>query len=602
MTGQSQTLEADPGKSYSIGEYEHISTSMYAACKQIASLYETRLGKSLGLSASWELALDIVTVLPPCSGSDSKHLLLGCFCDEHLSLWNRLLCGGACIRHFQSEAKPCDDLHVLSSFLQDKQNASTDTANMIALYIMAMVQKSSRAFDVECSDFIDSRCRSVSAAVSKFNVDDADNDQVFDITLLSTLYGQGGKLADGGLLILSKMAAKWCPDLLANLQLCNCMTRDFLVKALVAPMFDLLYDSKTSNFDIATCAWDYVNGVYLNGCADFLSSSTLLCLVLERDRPEVFDRLVGDQSFWPFVQCLFLSSDMVVRKRGAYIMQCVLTRSSSNEKNSRSGKRSWMHDYLDVYHQVEDCHALHLVKQITEHMQHLCHLAYAASTQRQLESIRQHEKHGIYPTANFKWLKALIHVILLSQMPNIRKEIAYRVLEGAVILDYSDEAVLRWISDEFLPSIDSVVFFPSAIFFGLERDLGCENALNRPPPVFPLGGNVFHTSPGALFPYFISRVLLSVNSSSRILFVRALLTACTSSMINTLSTMKWMFRAFSEPSVLSLIPSDCFAVEDLHAVQTFFQRKLISANTLIREQITNGYVHTILRVYEFAFM
>jgi len=593
MTGQSQVLDATPGECPPVVKHEPNSTSMYDACEQIAGIYETRLGSSLGLSASWEMALDIVTVLPPCSSSDSKHLLLGSFCDEGLPLWHRLLCGGVCMRHFQSETKPCEDFDVLSSLVQYKQNASKDTAILIALYVMAMLQKPSRAFDVECSDFIDSRCRSVATTASKFSVDDGNNDQAFEITILSTLYSQGGKLANGGLLVLSKLAAKWSPTLLASLQLCNCKARDFLVKALVAPMFDLLYDSNTASFDVAACAWEYIDSVYLGGAADFLSSSTLLCLVLERDRPEVFDKVIGFQSFWPFVQSLFLDSDMVVRKRGAYIMQCVLTRSSSNEKNSRSGKRSWMHDYLDVYHQVEDCHALHLVKQITEHMQHLCHLAYTASTQHLLEGVGQQDKHGIYPNANFKWLKALIHVILRSQMPNIRKEITYRVLEGAIVLDYSDETVLQWISDEFLPSIDSVVFFPSAIFFGLERDLGCENALSRPPPVFPLGGNVFHTSPGAIFPYFISRVLLSINSSSRKLFVRALVTACTSSMIKTLSTMKWIFRAFSEPSVLSLTPNDCFVVEDLHLVQSFYQRKLISANSLIREQITSG-LHALI--------
>jgi len=149
-----------------------------------------------------------------------------------------------------------------------------------------------------------------------------------------------------------------------------------------------------------------------------------------------------------------------------------------------------------------------------------------------------------------------------------------------------------------LPAVDSVVFFPSAIFFGRERDLGCENAINRPPPLFPLGGNVFHKSPGALFPYFISRVLLSATSSSRILFVRGLVTACTSSLINTLSTMKWIFRAFSEPSVLDLIPTDCFTSDEMYAVQAFFQRKLVSANVLIREQITNGYVY----VYSILFV
>jgi len=571
-------------------------SALYIACEQVARLYETRLGKSLGLSASWEMAVDIVSVLEPylCT-PQSTQWLLKCFCDESLSFWHRLLCGGACLQSLNSEAKPCDHLVVLDAAVHDKASASKDTASMIALYVVSMTQKCS--FDVECSSFIDSRFGGIAAAASKLNVDDDEHGRLFDITLLSSVYACGNLTGDR-LLVLSNLAMKWCPMLLETLKDCHRLTRDLLLKALVVPMFDLLYDSNTSTFDIAVCAWGYINSVNLIGDKDFLSSSTLVCLVLERDRPEVFEKIICDQNFWPFVQCLFLNSDMVVRKRGAYILQCVLKNSPSNENNSRSGKRTWMHDYLDVYHQVEDCHALHLVKQITEHMQHLCHLAYSAHTQIQSGVVEQRDelkKNGKFPTANFKWLKALIHVILRSQMPNIRKEIVYRVLEGDIILNFSDESVLQWITDEFLPAIDSVVFFPSAIFFGLERDVGCENALNRPPPVFPLGGNVVHTSPGAMFPYFISRILLSATISSRMLFVRALVTACTSSLIQTLSTMKWIFRAFSEPSVLNLLPTDCFTCDELRAVQALFHRKLISANVLIREQITNGLYALLLQ-------
>ena len=93
-----------------------------------------------------------------------------------------------------------------------------------------------------------------------------------------------------------------------------------------------------------------------------------------------------------------------------------------------------MQDYCDIFFQVEDCHALHLVKQVTTRMQHLCQLAFDGSI-------------------SFLWIKALIHIILRSQMPNIRKEMVLQLIEGDFLLNFSDEVVLNWVVNELLPII-----------------------------------------------------------------------------------------------------------------------------------------------------
>jgi hypothetical protein len=141
-------------------------------------------------------------------------------------------------------------------------------------------------------------------------------------------------------------------------------------------------------------------------------------------------RRKGDD-LWKLLSVLFLTLDVVVRKRAAFIMQFISRDespaiavmepiiettqkkgekrkekknksknkkedSSSNDStivvdepiileafisdpsvllNGLSGKRPWWLDYLDVYGQIEGCTSMHLVDQIWPLLEHLCKLA-----------------------------------------------------------------------------------------------------------------------------------------------------------------------------------------------------------------------------------
>jgi hypothetical protein len=168
--------------------------------------------------------------------------------------------------------------------------------------------------------------------------------------------------------------------------------------------------------------------------ADLGTCSSLLCVLMSVTQLGTMNRLRrkgGD--LWKLLSALFLSSDVVVRKRAAFIMQFISrdespaieiiepiiettqkkgekrkekkNNKSKNKKsdsliddsmivvdtesvilepftsdpsvilNGLSGRRPWWLDYLDVYGQIEGCTSMHLVDQIWPLLEHLCKLA-----------------------------------------------------------------------------------------------------------------------------------------------------------------------------------------------------------------------------------
>ena len=565
----------------------------------LANSCHARFGNTLGLAKSFQFAHDIIVSVHVTLDDFSRESLLNLFCNPSVPLWNRLFYGNMCLSFSMSDDSQKLDFDVFESALRidyeghdlDKKNAD---AKILALYVVWVLMETSKNNPSNnCCSFINNRFENAIKFIEENQSNESEGSFFPDLILLSTLFSQVGT-SENLMRFYSDLANWWLPKMLLTLPQSNIDTRDVVIKALILPMYQFLCDCNSNSVQLSECCWGYVQKVVFDQhhCKDFLSSSTLVCSVLKLMRP--IESLLSSDKFWSFLLNLFLHADMVVRKRGAYILQHVLTFAPTNDTNqsSRSGKRTWLHDYLDVYVQSEDCHAVHLLNQITGHLKHICELVYVDSESTDLSTMVV--LWDQYPTPTFHWLKAIINVMLRSQMPNIRRDVFYRIVNGTIELNYANRAVLSWIANELLLALDSIAHFPGALFFGPEYDVGCENALNRPPPKFMLGGGAEHCSPGALTPYFLSKILLSIDATLRIYFVQCLLESCTTGKVKTLSTIKWIFRAFVEPSVQRCVPVESFTLEHLKHVQGFFLHRLTSANSLIREQLASGLFSLVL--------
>ena len=282
--------------------------------------------------------------------------------------------------------------------------------------------------------------------------------------------------------------------------------------------------------------------------------------------------------------------------------------------DSLSGKNTWWADFLDVYGQIEGCTSMHLIDQIWPQLKHLCYLAAAAAADT--EAVADSNSAPItdefrFPVVKFVWIKALLHILLQISIPGIRKAVFRRILQGGAedrMLGCSEglqfsasRRSIHWFCTELLPLVDTVNFF-SAYFIPLGEDVGCEDGSRAPSQDSKIN---FLAHPGILMPSFLARYIKCLASKDRITnivseslvayLIRSLIHAlCGENGLHSLSAVKWILRAFSESSVLSLIPR-CLGLLEIRDIGAFLRGRLACSNGVVREHVLEGFVPLFLK-------
>jgi tRNA G18 (ribose-2'-O)-methylase SpoU len=283
--------------------------------------------------------------------------------------------------------------------------------------------------------------------------------------------------------------------------------------------------------------------------------------------------------------------------------------------DSLSRKNTWWADFLDVYGQIEGCTSMHLIDQIWPQLKHLCHLAAAAESDG-TEAVADSKSTPIidefcFPLVKFVWVKALLHILLQISIPGIRKAVFRRILQGGAEdrmlscsegLQFSASRLsIHWFCTELLSLVDSVNFF-SAYFIPLGEDVGCEDGSRAPSQDSKIN---FLAHPGILMPSFLARYVKclalkdrSTNNISESLvayLIRSLIHAlCGENGLHSLSAVKWILRAFSESSVLSLIPR-CLGLLEIRDIGAFLRGRMACSNGVVREHVLEGFVPLFLK-------
>ena len=550
--------------------------------------YQQLFPVKLDIEKVWEISvLQADSILHDSHGSaDTVQLLSRHLFDTSASLWTRAISGASLVKHYccqKEESVAVEELFYLLS--NDQENASSggvtsaersnnDTV-MISMYSLCLLRRIHQR-DLLTS-FLDRCMLLLEDYIGKSSTSVPNSSWKMCLSVISILLSRGTVLnislhevvEEGSIKLLERFYALfYIKNLSTN------VSREQIAKRLISPLLQLMGNSEavTGNSDtkiaglIIDITWSHCSRLAEKTDGDLQTCTILLCVIMSMPQFHTMG-ILGKKSLWDVLSSCFLSSDTVVRKRAAFIMQLVpntasaaaypddpLTCNESRKKkekkqkppksrknsvevlekvdtpvasivptflsppmllNSMSGLRCWWGDFLDIYGQIEGCTSMHLVDQIWPQLEHLCRLAATADNSDHSEikeSVVQESDGFVYPVLSFVWVKALLHILLQISIPGIRKAVFRRILQGGGVdgngftLSPSRQTI-SWFCYELLPIVDSVGFF-SAYFISQGVDVGCR------------GDNIFLEDckinvlahPGILMPSFISRLLRSLSN------------------------------------------------------------------------------------------
>lgn len=414
-------------------------------------------------------------------------------------------------------------------------------------------------------------------------------------------------------------------------------SREVIAKRLVAPLLQLV-DHSTKNEDvdaIVALVWQHCLQLKRGSCrkqgggscptsADLETSSSLLCVCMSNPALHAMPRLGVHSTFWDMLNIFMLSSDVIVRKRGCFIMQMIPSLpltipppSGTSTTTCSNSERPWWKLFLDVYGQVEGCTSFHLVEQVWPLLNKLSSLAVQEKYGRGTNEDKDSSISTGVPVISFSWVKALLHVLLAhgTSLPGIKKGALLRILSANLIntstgtfeaADFSslafacDQTLVYWLCHEVLPMVDSVIYF-SVQFVHAGAHVGCSEADLNTPSTCSMDG-VFDeksqflsvsSSPGIVLPSFLARLLKVITMSATAeslagdLIQSLVATTCGTDGLRSLSASKWILRCFAEPAVQSLLPR-CLGSCEVRYIQTFLAGRLASSSGIVRAQVVEG--------------
>lgn len=407
--------------------------------------------------------------------------------------------------------------------------------------------------------------------------------------------------------------------------------RDVLIKNIMLPMLKLSYESNCI-LNFVTLSWNVCLEIELES-KDHTSISLILCILLSIEKLNSYSFLSNKDEFWRFSQYFLGSNDILLRRRGAFMLQFLNDKkktygSSEDICNDNSFERKskkmiakerkgneiaaaksrikgnnhmlpvveyvsptidyWWNAFLVVYQQIEGCNQDHLLSQVWEIIEKLFSIIYQTNC-----NLQGNFRNGI-PLLNFNWLKLLLNIILNSTVPNIRKLCFYKILSRQVQINFQDNDALDWLFSIFLPLLASPQYFPHE-FIVSDEDL---NSINFDDTKYKVTSN-----PGILFPSYLNWILSSFQESeSKLIFISKLIQLLCGDVImendncqmdssmSSFTSIRWMVRGFSDKMNYSeeLIPKHCISNKEFIRICSLFDSSLQSCNITIKRQISLG--------------
>ena len=564
--------------------------------------YQRLFPVNLDIEKVWEISLlQSDSIL----GADVKDLSIAGELSSNLfdsckSVWTRAISGAALVHFYSSQNM--ENIAVkkfieqLSPSAEDQQRdertrevvtgGTNDDIVMISMYALMLFRRIEKRNLLE--SFFECCISTLEICSIQSNPTCSNSSDRVCLSVLSALLSRGVLLNKTLCLVVEENYLGLLTrlfDLFYAKSLSITISREQIAKRLISPLIKLIGNSdmvissgEKKGVDLlVNLTWSHCDRLANRVEDDLQTCSILLCALMSLPRLEPMSRL-GKKSLWTVLSKCFLSSDTVVRKRAAFIMQLIPNTPTSvqvkvsseiieerrKEKkpkkalkskkgfiddsdqghgevlqsvpltelikcpiplNSLSGQRSWWSDFLDIYGQIEGCTSMHLVDQIWPQLEHLCQLAASMNNSDQLLSnisslLIDESSEFSYPVLDFNWVKALLHILLQISIPGIRKAVLRRILTSdrsknkGLVLSPS-RSTISWICFELFSMIDSVGFF-SAYFISQGNDVGNNGCENF--IAIDSKINVL-AHPGILMPSFLSRLLksLSIIDKSRIM-------------------------------------------------------------------------------------
>jgi tRNA G18 (ribose-2'-O)-methylase SpoU len=480
--------------------------------------YNQLFPNNIDLKRVWEISQLHADSILKANGNQSslRQLLTSLLFDKNASTWTRAISGAALVHHYHLQRdedvavkqliqalSPCSITSLnTSNFLADY---TADDIIMISLYALnvSKIVKQGNLHEV----LIESCTRILESYSAQLNSQKQNSTESACLSVLSTLLTRGTQISmnlrEGVHRISITLLGRFF-SLLYSKNLSPSVSREHIAKRLISPILQLI-GAESTRSSVADEVIDLIS-LHCNRLAgrdenDLDVCSSLLCVLMSITPLNALERLCRND-LWQLLSSFFLSSDAVVRKRAAFIMQLVPTgeaglyhlaeheaekdykkkksvkgkkqgKSNGNDvsdtpnvaelalhptppsrtfhnlsivTNSVTGKRAWWSDFLDVYGQIEGCTSMHLVDQIWPQLEHLCRLAAASADKDDVSDSSCAESVGVeycYPTIGFVWVKSLLHILLQISIPGIRKAVFRRILVGGVVNCDSSEKGLE---------------------------------------------------------------------------------------------------------------------------------------------------------------
>lgn len=497
-----------------------------------------------------------------------------------------------------------------------------DTYSIISMYALGLIQlydNDSDKFMSESSQlhsFISSCLNNIKISITN-NMnenDDLNESATLSIHILQTLFSKGQNMKVM-MLIINNHIIDYL-DTLLSILLMTPISREKITKKILNPLTSLIWPLTSSNPTTTISSdntgiyidkiWKFCQLVLPKNVIDLNIVTILLCMLLNSSMNAI-DHFKKIDNFWFIICDCFLHSDMVIRKRAAFILQHIVPKVEKKVKS----QKPWYVDFLVIYNQIEGCVSEHLLSQIWPIFDSLC-------LQVTSNNIISSANNDGYPLLNFDWIKVMINCILFQTHPQIRKLVLYRVFTSVASVPCT-LATAEWLCYDLLSNhLDNVLYF-SANYLGRDKDVGCAQALedateqkagtkfgvlkNISDNKNETNGNTVINAcqkPGVLLPYFITRFMKTVTLQStsddvNAYLMRSLLNVICGDMKST-SAIKWILRTFSESIVLDLVPI-FIGTEELQLIKRFFLTYVAVCNARMKEQILQSLLPLLLKGY-----
>ena len=367
-----------------------------------------------------------------------------------------------------------------------------------------------------------------------------------------------------------------------------------------------------------TMSIDAVLPVVFKLCSNVISDSMVTSAVLSSMvtiHPIDIISIYDSHKFWTFVRSFFTHSKEAVRKRGAYILQKLNTKSNLPAPSSSlglSGNVYWYVDYLNVYQQIENCKSMHLMEQIMPLFIHLMGIVYTKSHLPSNDAVLS-GSHVFTdsiisditliddkPDLDFEWMKGLINIVMQLQVLSLKRLFLHQLCAGIIPLPVNN-VTISYVVTCLLKAVATTSYFPMTyivrnIDIGISlspSDSSAAVSIDAITEVFKRYHIDVDVYPGVLIPLFIARLYVSYPRKDVLLRSLVYIICDENKGVDSAAAVQWIIRTFADAKNYSNIVQ-CLTIDDVARIKAYTSRKIVNLHQNRLSHIIDGFLPIIL--------